>query len=361
MTRNVTFGWINSSSSFSENNIPTEWIGKRNLKLGSRNDIDLIVLEGIDKYDKRYTDALENVGYTIVDATKNFHFFSNKYSALNRFGDYEKKCFLRWLVLEELYGNEPVIHYDGDIIFNEIPENLQKRFDKKTFVLQGCPAVASLHTHEWYDNYFRNLDLFINDIERYSSDAWDRRTGWEESWKNDWAGSRYRRIITSDQDLISHLIHVQDLPQESPATLIKDNQDLIFFENPLYFFSHNKEIAPFYYERKGLVDYFNNRKVAFWHLQGYFKEYLQRAYFWNYLLNRRIRIRNILEQSDQSYVRKIENSFLHWIGSPFTHRYSRLDLCRFFFETRDFHNVFNKQTFWLDPNNDDDLKKISYI
>ena len=361
MTRNVTFGWINTTSRISENNIPTAWIGKRNLKLGSKNDIVIIVLEGFENYDKNYTNALENVGYTLINATDIFQFFSKKYSILSRFGEYEKKCFLRWLVLEHLYGDEPIIHYDGDIIFNETPENLQKRFERLTFVLQGCPAVVSLNTHEWYDRYCRKLDLFVNNIEKYSADAWERRIGWEDSWKNNWAGSRYRKIITSDQDLISHLIHVHDLPQECPANILKKNNDLIFFENPLYFFTHNMESIPFVYKRKGLIDYFNDHKVAFWHLQGYFKEYLERAYFWNYLLKRKIRISNILERTRQSRIQKFKDFCLYHMSISFTYKYSRLTICQLFFDHYDMSQVFAPDCFWMNLSNSDVLKNLTYL
>jgi hypothetical protein len=346
MTRNVTFGWINTSSRMSEKNIPTEWIGKRNLKLGSKNDIDIIVLEGFDKYDKYYTNALENVGYTLINATDIFQCLSKKYSALNRFGNYEKKCFLRWLVLEHLYGDEPVIHYDGDIIFNETPENLQNRFEQKTFVLQGCPAVVSLSTHEWYESYCRNLDSFVSDIEGYSLNAWEKRTGWEESRKKNWAGARYRKIISSDQDLISHLIHTRDLPQELPKTILENNQDLIFFENPLYFFFYNTNALPQVYARKGMLDFFNDKKVAFWHLQGHFFEYLQRAFFWNYMLHFRIKIFNTLDQSDIKSVQKIQNFCSYYFSIPVAHKYSRLQICEFFFDRYDMGKVFSPDCFW---------------
>jgi hypothetical protein len=361
MTRNVTFGWINTTSRISENNIPTEWIGKRNLKLGSKNDIDIVVLENFDKYDYNYTNALENVGYNLINATDIFRRFSKKYSALNRFGDYEKKCFLRWLILEELYSDEPVVHYDGDIVFNETPENLQKRFKRKTFVLQGCPAVVSLNTHDWYNSYRKNLDLFVNNIEQYSADAWERRTGWEDSAINNWAGSRYRRIITSDQDLISHLIHVHELPQESPTNIVQDNRDLIFFENPLYFFSHNMNLIPLIYSRKGHVDYFNDRKAAFWHMQSDFCEYLKRAFFWNYMLHCKIRVSNTLEQSNQSRIQKFQNMTLCRLCKPFTRNYSRLNICQFFFDQYDLSSVFNTDYFWTNPINSEDLKKITYL
>jgi hypothetical protein len=361
MTRNVVFGWINTNSILSENKIPTLWIGERNLKLGSKNDIDLVILDGFTNFTKDYLSQLENVGYNIINATNIFHTFSKKYSLLNRFGDYEKKCFLRWLVLENLYGDESVIHFDGDIVFNETPENLQKRFEKYTFVLQGCPALVSINNHNWYNQYVKNLNLFIDDIEKYSSDAWEKRTGWEISYRDNWAGSRYREIITSDQDLISHLLHIHDLPQEKPSTIIQKNQDIILFENPLYFFSHNMDCLPFDYKRLGLIDYFNEKKVAFWHMQSNFSYYLRLAYFWCYVLKFKIKIQNDLEKSNFSSMQNIQNLSLKYLSLPVTRKYSRLKLCQFFFETDDFHNVFNKKTFWLNPTNYDDLKNLSYI
>ena len=358
---NVTVGWIKNDSITSERKIPYIWNGKRNIKLGSKNDIDIILLEGYNKLDETYINSLQNLGYSIVDASDIYNKYKIKYNVLNRFGDYEKKCFLRWLVINDLYGESPIIHYDGDVVFNCTPENLICRFGKFTFVLQGCPAFVSIRDTSWFEIYKKNLDKFTNNIEKYSANAWKQRQRWEQSFKYKWAGSRYRKIITSDQDLISHLIHIDELPQDNPHLIRWHNKDIILFENPLYFFVHNMDMAPFIYQRKNGVDYFNNKKVAFWHMQSSFTGYLKHIYILRYLLKlRKFKITNPLEGPDPILLNKFKNTaILHYLG--IIRNLDRIHICKYFFDKSDLSEVFNNKVFWYFPNKGDDLHSINYL
>jgi len=361
MSQGVTFGWIKTDSISSEKHVPSHWIGRRNIKLGSKNNIDLIIIDGYEKYDKQYLDSLEDVGYSIVNASKQYHFLSKKFHILNRFGEYEKKCFLRWLILEDLYSGDPVIHYDGDIVFNETPERLDNIFGKYTFICRGWPGFASIRNPEWYEQYSCNLNSFTDNIESYSADAWEKRIGWEHTYEDNWAGSRYRKIITSDQDLISHLLHTKNLLQESPQEILNQSKDLILFDNPTYFFAQNMDIAPFRYSRQNGVDYINDKKIAFWHMQSDFCYYLKLVYFWDYLMNLDIKILNPLERKKFKLYEKIKCLIIEAGAKIFVRDGSRLKLCQYFFETNDFHLLFNKDIFWLLPEEKIDQFKLENI
>jgi len=343
MAKSVIVVWTKTGVDGFEKNIPLLWSGRRNRKLGSKNKIDVLFLQGYESLNKSYLANLKSTGYSLFDVSKIYKARAKKYKNLNRFGDYEKKCFLRWLVIKKFYQKSPLIHFDADVVFNETPEALSKRLGKYTFVLQGCPAFVSIANYKWLDCYQNALNQFVKNIEKYSKIAWKQRKGWQKSFKKKWAGSRFRPVISSDQDLISHLIHTDQLPQDSPGIIKKAASDMILFENPLYFFELNKKGAPFVYRRKGLVDYLNNKKAAFWHMQTNFADYLKKIY----LLKQRFLIPGRIHNPLESKKKKIDNiiySILYTTKIP--QNFKRIHIYKYFFEEKDFSLVFNNKTFW---------------
>jgi|AGTN01.1.fsa_nt_gi hypothetical protein len=352
---NVTVGWIKTDAAASESHVPTLWIGRRNVKLGSKNDLQVVLLDGYDRLGDAYREALIDTGYRVIDGSKAYRELSAKYPGLDRFGEYEKKCFLRWLVIKELYGRSPFIHYDGDVVFNETPENLERRFGKHTFLMQGCPCFSVIRDPAWMEIYEHSLDRFVADVEAYSEEAWAKREGYQRSALERWSGTRYRPVITSDQDLISHLIHTGQLPQDSPKEIMRNNRDVMMFESPLYFFFHYMDMMPMTYERRDGMDYFNGRKVAFWHMQFDFVNYLKFVYEFKYKWHVPLRIPNLLEN------RSVLDPFYRHIGSRFTRKYSRKFICQYFFEQADFSRVYDKRTFWYYPESIEDVFKLKCI
>ncbi len=339
MSHHVIVAWTKETATAFEKSIPLRWLGERNLNLGSKNKINLLFLSGLDRLGFDYRDELKHLGYTLIDCSKIYDDYSKQYCGLDRFGDYEKKCFLRWHVIADIFGHEPVIHYDGDLVFNEIPENIESQLAQFTLVLQGCPAFVSTGKSDWLDEYKKNFREFIKDIDAYSTNAWEERQGWELSSRTKWSGSRFREIISSDQDLISHLIHVDRLPQDKPRD-VKSKTDLVLFDNPLYFYVYCGELVPAQYNRgTGGVDYLNGRKIAFWHMQIDFCRYL-RSIIRRGFLNKLSRCKNHLEQWS------FEHSLWQVHDMILRRGMDRLQLYRHFFETTDFSCVFNDKTFW---------------
>lgn len=335
---NVVVVWADQDAAAFEHHIPLLWLGKRTRKIGSTATMHLLFLEGMDQLGERYLEELKELGYIPLDCSERYLQLGSSYSQLDRFGDYEKKCFLRWLVIQECFDNEPLIHYDGDIIFNETPEIIASTFGDKTFVLHGCPAFISTGTRDWLGEYRRNLDFFVADIDGYSRKAWQERNGWQRLYKEKWAGSRFRKVIASDQDFISHLIHTGRLPQDIPEDILATT-NLLLFTDPLYFAGHYNELLPIAYERIDGVDIFNGRKVAFWHMQSDFVRYLT-VFRKRGLLNRFARCPNHLEGVT------FENLFWRGYNRLLNIRLNRLDLYRFFFEQHDLTGLFNEQVFW---------------
>ena len=321
-----------------EINIPLKWVGKRNLKLGSRNDLHILFLDGYEKLDHNYTGDLKELGYTLIDCNKVYKAYEKEHPQLNRYRDFEKKCFLRWLVIADIFGHEPIMHYDADIVFNEIPENIEKQLGGLTFVLQGCPAFVSTGKSDWLAQYKKNLITFVKDISAYSAAAWKERPGWEKSYLDKWSGSRFKNIISHDQDFISHLIHTDQLPQESPS-VIRKKTDLILFENLLEFHDFYPDLLPVEYKRIDGVDYFNDRKVAFWHMQTdvnyYLKCILRRGF-----MNRVSKYKCHLKE------KSIEHLLWNVYDRGFRKEKNRLEVYKYYFELGDFSEVLNGKAYW---------------
>ena len=223
--------------------------------MGFSNDINVLFLDGYYSLGEKYKKSLYELGYSIYNCEDIYKEINSNYNILDRFGDGRKKCFLRWLVIDKFFPNEKIIHYDGDIVFNENPKIIKEKFANKTFVLQGCPAITSVSDSAWFIEYKKHLDLYAKNIEQYSNDAWEERNGWEITFNTRWAGSRFTKLMCHDQDLISHLIHTGRIIQDPLEKIMLDLKDYIIFENPL--FVHTYDLSfPFYYSRENGIDYF---------------------------------------------------------------------------------------------------------
>src|SRR5215510_3303237 len=142
--RNVICCWCSNNVDGFESHVPLYFSGKRNRKLGFKSTIDTLFFSGHELLNESYKRCLEDVGYRIHDVSGIYRGLAERYSTLDQFGDYEKKCFLRWLVVSSYFPREPIVHYDGDIVFNEDPNAISCLLRGKTFVLQGCPALTAI-------------------------------------------------------------------------------------------------------------------------------------------------------------------------------------------------------------------------
>src|SRR5262249_25301653 len=143
----------------------------------------------------------------------------------------------------------------------------------------GCPALTAISDQNWFEQYQKQLNLFADDVRGYSELAWTERKGWETSEREKWAGQRFRRIISSDQDLLSHLIHTDRIVQHRPSEILNELKSHIVFENPLYLHAYENNLHRAKYERISGVDHIDGRRVLIWHMQSDFKNYLARFIF----------------------------------------------------------------------------------
>lgn len=280
------FAWLreNQNSTSFEQQVPLLFFGNRLKQQNSTQIFNVIFLDGYDRLSSQYINQLKGLGFNVVNFSRQFQRLAGELPGLTRFGAYEMFCFLRWRALAEYLKSEntrgQVFHIDGDVVFNAKPEEIANDVKGLTFVLQGCPAFVSITNRDWLDYYWEQLIKFHEDVEGYSSTAWNGRTGWEVSSRDKWAGSRFRRIISSDQDLLSHLIHVGGIIQDNPLNFTR-HLALFYMENPLYFHSHAKiqlnKDSGLRFLSDGDSCYVNNKKIAFWHFQSDFMRYLNTA------------------------------------------------------------------------------------
>lgn len=320
--------------------VPLDFIGQRNRRLGYSNDIDLVFLEGFELLDEGCRRRWCDLGFTLRDATALFQPHARRFAPLNRYGGFLRNCFLRWLVLAELYGDEPVLHVDGDVVFNESPGTLQQLMAGRTLVVQGCPALTVISDREWFRHYEAGLAALAADPAGYSTQAWRQRVGWETSFHTKWAGEWTGPVLGSDQDLISHLIHTDQLPQDDPLAFLTVTPEHVFFENPLIV-GALVPARPLTYARREGVDHVAGRRVAFWHMQTDWCRYLAK-----YLLRERLHLLGVTgrigfgRRDGEDWVggalRKISGG--HWLSRP--------ALYEEFFARRDFSDVLTDRRWW---------------
>ena len=333
--------WTKGSEDSFEEAVPLKLLGERNKKLGFDSEVHVVFLEGYSNLGGNYIGDLEELGFVLHDAQKIYLEISEKFKILDRFGDYEKKCFLRWLTADKIFNRSPLVHLDGDVILNlSVPELIEKS-KNLNFVLQGCPALTVISDVDWMQIYISELEALTTDIEGYSKAAWEMRSGWRTSMEERWTGSRSREIVTSDQDLISHLLHIRRLPQNTPAEISKAFDGYMLFEQPLAADVYYKSEVPFTYSRKDGIDYFNRNKIALWHFQSDFCHYLARN-----LARKTFHLpQAIMRQS--KYASSFERAVLALVKRATNrNKFSRRGLCQHFLNDSDFSSVFDPRVWW---------------
>jgi len=349
--KNVIVAWCKTDYKGFEAQVPLKFIGERNNVLNYGNDVHVLFLSGYNNLSHFYKNSLKELGYHLHDVSLLFDELSARYTQLDRFGDYEKKCFLRWPLIQRYFEGEKIIHYDGDIVLNESLEKIARIVDGKTFVLQGCPAFTVISDLTWFEQYNTELDCFVRDIETYSADAWQQREGWEVTFKTRWAGSRFRKIITSDQDFLSHLMHTGKIKQSTVEEIAYAFKDYAVFQNPLVLHMYDESI-PYSYTREKHVDYFTfkrmdvmnqvfKKRVLLWHMQSgfnfYTSKYILRKKYFKVIPAMRIPFHMSNTGFEEYFNKKI---------ARITHHTSRLAVYNYVFKEHDFSGLMNGKTWW---------------
>lgn len=337
--RHIMVVWAESDAF--ERDVPLAFLGERNRRLGSRIEFDVLFLEGLHRLSLEYREKLSAFGYRLHDVERSYRLQKNKYAVLERFGNYDRNCFLRWLVIRDFCGGEPFVHYDADIVFNATPEEIDAGLSGLTFILQGCPAYARVEDPAWIASYATELDRFVADIEGYSADAWQQRPAFIATYREQNGSLWDRRTLSSDQDLMQFLTLAGRLPQADAAT-VNGRSDDALFKNPVAIGNDIYLPLPLRYERRGGIDHFNGRKVAFWHMANSFCDYLGYAIF----------LRQLGIGGRVPWVRSRAGAPISYTAYRalvrFTGAYNREQLIRRYFgeDFRDLAFLFNDKRYW---------------
>ena len=336
--RSIIVAWNKGDEVAFERHVPLLFNARRNRIIGSSKSFDLVFLEGMDKLSDKYKAVLSSSGYVLHDASVIYASLCDRYRNLERFGNYERNCFLRWLVIHQYFGNVPFIHYDGDVVFNETPEVLEAAFEGLTFILQGCPALTCVNDPSWLPRYTEQLDLFYNAMESYSHVAWMKRAEYVHDFKEKNGCLWDRELISSDQDLLQYTTLAGYLPQDSAAT-VNSRCGLALFQNPIRIARDIALPLPLTYERRNGIDYIGGCKVALWHMQSSFCDYMGYADYRKRLL---VRGRTFEHERPRPPL-----YFSYRIFRRLSPLYERLALYeRYFSDGKDLSFLLNDKTYW---------------
>ena len=286
--RVVIFAWAAGTEEQFEQRFGLGFAGRRYRELGFGGGVDLVFLSGLGGLSSGYRVELERAGYELRDAEALFSQIDKTFPGLAELSPTERKWLLRWLVAREVYGAEPTLHLDADIVLNEDPAVVARLAEGLTFALQGCPALVAISDPAWYDEWDAALHAFAGDRQAYSRAAWGERDGWRVTMRTRWSGSRFSEEIRHEQDLLSHLIHTRRIRQDSVEDVLRAFDGYLLFENPLFFdldlgytsYAYVREAGIDYLEcryQEDLLEASERRRPVCWHLQTYSARYLGKA------------------------------------------------------------------------------------
>lgn len=349
--KSVIVAYVKDNEINFESTIPLQFVGTRNLSLGFSNDIYILFSQGYELLSQRYRDSLKGLGFHVYNVADIYSKLDSQYQALNALSYYEKNTFLQWLIIYEFFKGDSIIHYDGDIVFNEDPAIIAQKVKGKTFILQGCPAFAPVSDRQWFEQYIAALKDFCQDISAYSKKAWQQRDGWDITFRTRWAGGFFRPLLRHDQDLMAHLIHTNQLKQDSVEDVTFCLKDYILSENPLFIHSFEHDF-PYSYKRENGVDYLSfdhpedesgpfKKKILLWHMQNcfnfYLAKYIFRKRFLPFMAFHRLQL-HLRACGWEDAVNKRMNRFLQHA--------TRLNVYRYFFDKHDFSGIMNDRIWW---------------
>lgn len=350
----LMFAWLKAGMSDAqfEEHVPLQFCAQSLHSRGSHSNLTILFLGGMECLTDQYKQGLVDLGLELVDAHVFYENAEARFPALKRFNNYEIHCFLRWIVLQNYVQSrsitQQILHFDGDVVFGADLDDIATDLKGRTFVLQGCPAVSSICNYEWFSNYATELESFCANIECYSQIAWQHRDGYNVSASTKWSGHCwFRKVISSDQDLISYLIHADLIVQERPKDMIGTFQ-LYYMQNPMWIqYYHGGQLSQaknLKFTSIGRDCYIDGKKIALWHFQSDFSLYLNFT-----LLSHRFR----LPFRSPNQIDHPRWMLLFRAARKYT-RFSRLSLYRGFIELNPdqsaakyrFTDVFNARRHW---------------
>jgi hypothetical protein len=229
-----------------------------------RTHLDIYVLDGFVKLDRQIIDAYLEKGIRFHDATAVAKHYVAKFGALmgqigaSQGSLYELYCYVRWLVVRDIVGDERFVHIDLDIFFQDSLDTIETLFDGATGTF-GSPCLTAVSDISWLSSYECALDQLLGD-----------RAGLQAQLGYD--GNEFRADISSDQDLVHALQTRALLPCKGLDGICAERA---VFINPIWPYL-NKPAKPQEFSVVNGKDTIGGKPVLFWHLQNNFSDYLSR-------------------------------------------------------------------------------------
>ncbi len=176
-------------------------------------------------------------------------------------------AFLRWLVIERLFGAEPVLCHDGDILHNVPLPAISAAFRGITRTATST-AFAAISDPHWFKAWARNLADFDSDPEVFLARHVSRLPFGPASF-----------ATSPEEYFAKFLIESGELPQDEldagfPFWIVPQPHVLPRLYNFVETKSLNAVPTPMRYERSWGTDMINGRPLAFWHMQKPFMSQL---------------------------------------------------------------------------------------
>jgi hypothetical protein len=198
----------------------------------------LVVLEGYELLSPNYRMEIDNLGFTIVDYSKQFVAIVRRFPNIDKhYSRFERNCLLRWMAFKDIWETQNQLqfwHLDADVVLYASLDEIARDTKGKTFVLQGSPTLVSISTPAWFDTYARELGKLDANIVVYSNHAANEKPQCRLHDRELGNYSVFRNPIGSDQDFIEYLVGCQRLSQDD-MNIVCANSKFYYVQNILEF------------------------------------------------------------------------------------------------------------------------------
>lgn len=320
------------------------------IKMASANPsqaVEVLVIRGFENVPEEARRRLAELKYNVVDASGVLESVRRKYPYANdariwRNDPFHELCFLRWLVLEEYFGDTPILATDADIVWRIDPEILLEGWKQGgSSLCMTAPCYAFIKGADWYQAYRSGLERVAE------------HSGYGSEFKKDHFTGLYH-----DQALIQYLVRHGELENDTANLLGHGFSDIYhFMVNPLQIRPAPGE-SPLTFERKGQADIIGGKIVPYWHMQQRFTRYLWAARFLPVFLDRKMRVPyegHVADKPDPAVlllnslhflIRRGDVVLKHHRHAPLIPLTNRAAIYGEFFDGGLAHEVFSNEIWW---------------
>lgn len=245
-----------------EATLPLALHGRRIAALGEANRIRLVFLHGLDRLSPGYRDGLRELGFAIEDASALAAELEPRLGVLKerwaRWGGIRHFGLLRFLVMGRLFGGQPIITFDADMILNAPFAALEQAVGEELFFLGGSSCFGAIPAgSDFFAVLGDHLARLLRDPDSYARDV--------AGLPSAEALFDPMRLKGTDQGLI-FVLHRGKHIDIGPGMARVLRSGLLPFSNLLGL--HNRGVRDADYARIDGVDHIGGRPVMIWHMSN---------------------------------------------------------------------------------------------